>query len=163
MRQALEDSDSSPDIDQEASIILKGPLSQVYSDALQKAYSNDRPEENATSTESQQIDATIMSKLADMLAPQQAQATDGYQTVYGVSKDQVDDEVVVDVTKELTQAPQSSDGRGFVLVIDGTQPGANGQYEGDDQVRVVSALESLVVSMGGKVFHSLKDYGQSLK
>lgn len=165
LRKALENSDSSPDPEQQASIIMKGPLAEVYSKALQAAYDKDNPviplEDDVKAVmESQQIDVAIMEKIAKMVTAQKDIApTDNFQTVYGVSKDGVTDEVVVDVTNELvnqaTQTGNSSRDDDFVLIIDGTLPGGEvaEKYE-----MLGTALEAVACAYGKRVFHSFEEY-----
>jgi len=164
LRRALEDANPS---DAEPSIELKGALSDVFRQALDVAYAKADPNaeepapEAVAAMESQQMDVAVMQKLAASLAANQESPTENVQTVYGVSRTDLNDDVVVDVTQELASQSENDD---FVLVIDGVAPGANGDQATapvEDFVRISAALECMVNAHGGKVFYSLKDYANS--
>lgn len=167
LRRALEDANSSDDNEQ--TIVMKGPLADVYTKALDVAYAKDNPDaqqpepEAVAAMESQQMDVAIMQKLQAALAAGSAPPTDNFQTVYGVSRDELNDDVVVDVTSELAEQPENSE---FVLVVDATTPGANGEGASAPVERleeISAALECMVMAHGGKVYSSLKDYAASRK
>ena len=173
LRRALEDASSSSQDDTEQTIVMKGSLSEVYTKALDVAYAKEDPaaeqpsDEDVAVMESQQMDVAVMKSLAAAMADTDAPPTSNFQTVFGVSRDDVTDEVLVEITQELAQhsaaaVPNSE----FVLIIDGTTPGPNGATSSapvENIVQLETALEAMVVAHKGKVFRSLKDYAASRK
>lgn len=164
LRKALENSDSSPDPATQASIIMKGPLADVYSKALQVAFDKENPaipEDDTVKAvlESQQIDVAIMEKMAKLMGANEPPPTDNFQTVYGVSKDGITDEVIVDVTNELVSQATATGNRDrsddFVLIVDATLPGGEVAEKFEP---LATALETMVQAHGGKVYHSLSEY-----
>jgi hypothetical protein len=173
LRRALEDNESSGQDGAEQTIVMKGPLAEVYTNALNVAYAKDNPnaetqptEEQVAAMESQQMDVEVMQKLYAAVADNNAPPTNNFQTVYGVSRDEVSEDVVVDVTKELAQLSAQQDEAEFILIVDATQPSTNGEQHSNPVERVEqlgAALETIVEAHGGRVFHSLKDYAASRK
>jgi hypothetical protein len=148
----------SPD---EQTIMMKGPLAEIYTRALDIAYAKPDPLTGESVMESQQMDVAMLQKLATSLSGVAPMPTNNFQTVYGVSRDAVDKTVVVNITKEITN-PENV-GRDFFLIIDGTQPGANSDVSSApvETMRMIDALECLVESHGGKVFTSLQQFADS--
>jgi len=107
--------------------------------------------------ESQQMDVAIMQKLAASINDNGAPPTDNFQTIYGVSKDDVTDETVVEVTSELAK-----DNGDFVLILDAVNPSSSDAVVDEKVVNLSQALETITLSHGCKVFHSLKEYSESL-
>jgi len=139
-------------VPEEQTVVMMGPLSAIYAKALDIAYAKQDP-----AMESQQMDVAIMQKLAAAMSPNSA-PTSNFQTVYGVSRNALTQDVVIDITQELAK----NNGE-FYLIIDATQPGANGTMSAAPQetFKMIQALESLVASHGGKVFSNLQDFANS--
>lgn len=169
LRQALEDSESSPNPEEQAQIIMKGPLADIYTQALDVALAkeadpaagSDVPAvtEVVTALETQQMDATLMNGLAKLLNAQGADGapeTSTKEVVYSVGAASVSEDDVVEVAKDLV----ATDGGDFVLIVDGTAPSVNGEAGGAAPVERGAALECMVNSFGGKVYHS---FGEWLK
>ena len=182
-------------------IVMKGPLSEIYTKALNMAYAKTdkltqrvEPVEDRTivpdtktngmappaspmlepvaledlgphterikklvaALESQQIDATLMEKLSKTLtaAEEPVAPTDSFQTIYGVSRDNLNDSDLVEVTKEIAVTPKNENSEYFV-VIDRT--GSDDETP-DKIVQLGNAMETVVNVFGGKVFHSLEEY-----
>lgn len=148
----------------EKTIIMKGPLADIYTKALDVAYAKEDPTESLSADpalESAAIDVMLAKELAKSLAPSSAAPTDNFQTVFGVSKDDVGSETIVNVANELTE---QNDGGEFILIIDGTAPGANGEGSGESAERLEylsNALECLVSSFGGRTFTGLAEFAKS--
>ena len=106
------------------------------------------------SLETQQMDANIMAKLSNAIDDSNTSPTDKFTTVYGTSRNDVDEDTIVDVATELADAPENSE---FVLVVDYTGPGGDGSSS-ERVEELGNALECLVESFKGKVYHSFKDY-----
>lgn len=84
-------------------------------------------------------------------------------TVYGVNKNDIDEGTVVDMTKELANHDNPTD---FVLIVDGTQPGPNGEAASAPEERIeaiTDAMECMVEAFGGRTFPSLEAFKESLK
>ena len=108
--------------------------------------------------ESQQMDVAIMDKMAEAVnGKNSASPTDNFTTVYGVSKNDLDEQDAVDVVSELAATPEGGE---FVLITDFCAPGTNGTIGGGEERSEIigQSLECLVECHGGKVFHSLNDY-----
>lgn len=140
-------------------IVMKGPLSELYTEALNKVYA--KPDAlTGVATESQANDAMMMQALANDVSNQgdQTDDTGGATTVYGVSATDLDNENFTDISKEFEGDDK------FVLIIDGVQPGANSP---DDSIPVergellTSAMESFVKANGGEVYHSLQEFANA--
>lgn len=119
---------------------------------------------NELALETQQMDVAILNKLASSI--NSAPPTDNFQTVYGVSKNQIDEEDVVNVTAELAKTAQDkSDEKNteFILVIDAVNSGENGGNNFNNSVSeklipLADALECMVLCNGGKVYHSFEEF-----
>jgi hypothetical protein len=178
LRSALEDQESSPDPKNQAAIILKGPLSEVYAQALY--LSHGKPEDKAdpaagateptpevqavleslkVSLETVQMDQTLLNHMAKLINPATGDAAAvPPQSVYTVSKRGVDEQVVVELTRELASSP--GDRRGdFAVVIDATLPGRNSEEHSMQEkfLRFGAALEGLCEAHGVPVYHSLAE------
>ena len=108
-----------------------------------------------TALESQQMDQQIMAKMAQAITDKDAPPTDSFQTCYGVSRNEVSENDVVEVASDLAN---KKDNEEYVLVMDICLAGDNGSSGGGgERVEVLGeALESIVLAYGGKVFHSLE-------
>lgn len=137
--------------------------------------------------ETQQMDVAIMQKLAASMNDSDVAPTDNFQTVYGVSKDCVTNDDIVNVISEL----EKSNNHDFYLVLDATTPVGDDtvseriieleepKKEESDEPNVLNsdivpdnsneaaplaaALESIVLANGGKVLRSLKEFIQYQK
>lgn len=163
LARALESENVTTPDSTEKTIVIKGPLSDVYTKALSIAYAKTEPNPEATevATESQQMDVVMFEKLAaQMKLNSDVPPTHHFQTVYGVSRDNVTQDVVVDITQEVVNQPERGD---FYLIIDGTKPGANSETVSapEETVRMIAAVECIVESYGGKVFSSLEEFAKS--
>ena len=159
LRSALEGNDSRTN-DSEKGVVIKGPLSDAFTDALHEEYAK-TPEEDGPALESSANDTMMMQQLAKSLTPDNSAPTDSFQTVYGVSKDEVTSDTIVEVSNELAASSNTSD---FILVIDGTTPGVNSDSSSapiDRAELMVTSLECLVKSYGGKVYGSLRQYART--
>lgn len=142
------------------SVVMTGPLAEVYRNALNIAYAKPDPitGKPAVATESQAIDAMVARAVAEAVA-KNTEGPDNL-TIYGVSKVEANDEDVVAVAKQLATSEKPDE---FVLVVDATVPGANGAVGGESQyMDSVATLESLVKQYGGKVFASLEELYEDL-
>lgn len=161
-----------------AQIQMKGPLADIYSQALAVAYAKDQgkqedlaaaaeaPDHKAVTAvlESQQMDVTLMQELAKLVDPSNGQANPAAaDVVYAVSDQGVSEDDVVEVARGLVQAPPGERGQGdFILIVDGTVPGPNGESAGSEpqekMQQLGAALESMVQAFGKRVYHSLGEY-----
>jgi uncharacterized Ntn-hydrolase superfamily protein len=172
-------------------IVMKGPLSDIYTKALNIAYAKKdkltgevEPVEETnivqdtkvggamppannilqdpvaienlvSALESQAIDAALMEKLSRTLndASDDAPPTDSFQTVYGVSRDDLNEEDLVSIAKDVSTQPESTSE--YIVVIDRTGCSSD---DPEQVMKLSSAIESLIDAFGGKVFSSLEDY-----
>jgi hypothetical protein len=150
-----------PQASEKEMLELKGPLSEVFSQALQKAYarptSSDAPE-SGVATESQANDALAIAQLVnDMEMANAATPSDGNSTtVYGVAANDVKPEDIVEVSQDLAEGADN-----FAIVMDATQPSVNGSDSSAPSERVeyfAKALEALAEAYGVKVFPSLEAF-----
>lgn len=135
-------------------IVMKGPLSTLYTEALMKEYAKDKTPEGIAQ-ESQANDA--LTGLAQAYASQGDQGDDsgGATTVYGVSGEGATEDDVVNISKEL-QGPGKT-----VLIVDGVKPGPNSPEDTIPVERaeyLTDAMECFVKAHGGLVFHSLEEF-----
>lgn len=156
LRLALENEEAG---DEEKTVVMQGPLADVYKKALDIAYAKPDPVtgEPAIATESQAIDAMVAKALAEAISKQQEGDTPRRLTVYGVSKIKVGQSDIVNVAK--TFADENTNPDDFFVVIDATTPSVNGSVGGETQeyIEYGPVLESMVLKMGGKLFHSLEE------
>lgn len=165
LRHALEE-DSNKE-DGEKTIVMQGPLSQVYTDALAVAYAKKDPVTGTFGMESQAMDMANLAKLASMVvAPETVPEPD--TLVYGVSPVDLTPEEVVNITGKMAESVDGDpyDDNRFVLIIDGTsQDGSAGDVGSSVQARYVdlsAGLESIASGFGIKVYHSLTEYAKTL-
>ncbi len=166
MRQALEG--DTVDNDQEQSVLIKGPLSEVYTQSLNIAYAkepiaNETSAEPGTAMESQAQDAMLLQKLMTSITPDPS-TDENYVTLYAVDKDNVTDDDIIKMTQTLADSKTNdSNVDDFVLIMDATQPGPNSQVSGEPTERYVNlaaAMESIATAHGVRVFSSLLDYAK---
>ncbi|EKD22633.1 MAG: hypothetical protein ACD_84C00031G0004 [uncultured bacterium] len=158
---AMEDS-----IAEDQTVVMKGPLSEVFTQALDIAYAKETPADIDTDEpqtvavlESQQMDVAVMRKLTEAMRNTDAE---NVQTVYAVSKDAVEEQTIVDVSSELVNKPEGND---FVLIVDAVGSGAIDPINQPTMrtVELTNALECLVTAHGGKIFTSLEAYAASYR
>lgn len=149
-----------PKTEENPEILLRGPLANIFAEMLNKVYAKEEPKEGEA-MESLQMDSALAQKL-NALVNQSSAPTDNFQTIYGVSRDNVTTDTVVDISKELVDKIDTST---FFLVIDGTKPGPNSAYSSapvdtignldpaGQSTRNISAMECLVEAHGGKVVY----------
>jgi hypothetical protein len=139
----------------ETSIVMQGPLAEIYRKALNVAYANEDPLSGKPSMESQAQDQQYADLIANALLREEETHL-GPLTVYGVSRVDATPDDLVEVAQTATgvEAPES-----FILVSDYTQPGPNGEVGagGEMLYPVSAAMESMVLALGGHVVHSLEE------
>lgn len=182
---AQEDYEASPNPSEEASIVMRGPLADAYTKALNLVYANDAsagtsepgeatpnaptetpvPEIDAAKQtlglESLESDALIMRSMMARMAFEPPEKEKPRQTVYAVTQKDVTPQIVKEVVTELADSSDRQDE--FILIIDGTQAGPNSQNvsEPTDTVKTLCAsLEQLVVTMGGQSYHNFGEYAR---
>lgn len=109
--------------------------------------------------ESQANDALTAQAVAAQNAPRE-EAPSADITIYGVSKVDVTEDTVGEVTKQITERKPGSE---YILILDATQPGPNGST-GTPSERAIdlnAALETVAACMGAKVYPSLEAYCES--
>lgn len=163
LRRAMEDRDDAAD--SEKTVVMKGPLAEIFTKALNVAYAKPDPVTGEVKMESQEQDAKVLqAKMSAMAAlvvdkpPEESTTNAGGVTLYGVPRDQISDDDIVAVTQDLANT-RPENGR-FILIVDGTKGGTadTDLISNPEMVRMESAMESLVKAHGGRVFHSLEEY-----
>lgn len=163
------------DIDpQEDQIVMKGPLSEMFTQALNVMYSKTDPVDGSTALESfaktigletQAMDYTALRDLKEALEPKDT-AVKTIQ-VYGVAEDQVEPADVVDITKQLATSDDAS--TEYFFVFDGTHPRyQDGNGAGTDTLKALepdtitnelaAAVESVARSYGCKIYYGLESF-----
>jgi hypothetical protein len=153
LRRALENEKP----DEERPVVISGPLSDAITQALNTKYAKNQDGDNKVATESQAMDDHAMRQLAEMIAPATPEQTDAVR-VYGVSRADIEDQDIVDITEELVNTP--SDQRDdFVVVLDGTGDGGSG--EGSEAEERIMALEGLMKAFRCRVYPSLEAFAEA--
>lgn len=158
LRRALEDEKLENEDDK--TIAMVGPLSEVYTQALHDAYAKQDPTD--TALESQAIDALVARDVAKAILPNENE-TDPDVTIYGVNANEITESDVIEVTQAASKASGSA-GELYV-VIDGMSSNSTDARINSPCERTVwlgSALESITLAYGGKVFKSLPECIKSL-
>lgn len=155
LRVALAGEDAQQPKEEEKSIVMQGPLAEIYRKALNVAYANEDPVTGQPTMESQAQDAQYAKLLSEALMREEERGL-APLTIYGVSR--------VDATMDnLQEVAQNAIGRTseeiFVLVSDYTQSGPNGEVgeSAEEYIPVAVAMESMVRAVGGHVVHSLEE------
>lgn len=163
LRRAMEDRDDAAD--SEKTVVMKGPLAEVFTKALNIAYAKPDPVTDDVKMESQEQDASVLqSKMKAMAAlvinkpPTEAMTNAGGVTLYGVANGEATDDDIVAITQDLANT-RPENGR-FILIVDGSQGSTSDTdlKSNPEMVRMESAMESMVKAHGGRVFHSLEEY-----
>jgi hypothetical protein len=162
LRRALEDADL-----KDEPVVIKGPLSDAFTQSLQQIYSKDQDTANQdgnVATESQANDALAMQALARALQQEFDPASAVNPTVYAVSSDNVTPEDVIAVTTDMVNQ-DPDDMPNYALVIDTTTAKAQAG-NGDNPEAFVdmtpsalaTALESIARHHNVKIYPSLEAY-----
>lgn len=142
-------------------VVMSGPLGDIYTDALNKALAKKDPAEEGVAMESAANDELMLRALAEeMGASVGGGAPASVTTVYGVSAASVQANDVVNVSKHYAQDADSK----VVLILDGVKPGPNSPEDSIPAERVHelhAALESYVKASGGEVYYSLVDFARA--
>lgn len=116
--------------------------------------------------ETQANDALTAQHIAAQQAPKE-EAPSAEVTIYGVTASDVNDATVAEVTKQITEKKEGSE---YVLILDATGPGANGDASSGPVEKIIDlnkALETVATCLGAKVYPSLESYceasGRTLK
>lgn len=188
MALATEDYEASPNPNEEAAIVMKGPLSDAYTKALNLVYANDAPNpgapapgeatpnapetpvpevDEAKSTlglESLVNDSLVLRGMMARMAFEPHEQEKPKQTVYAVRQCDVTPQVVKEVINDLADR-RDRDGD-YILIIDATQPGPNSPNVSapTDRAKMLSAsLENMVVTMGGVHYQSFGQYAKNVR
>lgn len=172
LKRALEDytpPEPIPVEGEDRTIVMRGPLADIYTQALNVAYAKEDPQANdiqepTATLESQQMDAHVLQKLSAAISHDNVPPTDNFDTVYGVSRNEMTEQTVVDVTTELAGKGSGPSTPDFYLIIDAMNLGEGGGAPGESTEKIEQigqALECLVSAHGGKVFHSLQEFAAS--
>jgi hypothetical protein len=161
----------------EPTIVMSGPLSEIFTKALDVAYAKEPSQgEGVVATESQAQDVTVMQKIVESISNNQQQSVQPVSEVngeigapgaegadlqvYGVAKADITDADVVDVADALMNEDSESRPKEFVVVVDGTLPSVNGLGGAPkEEVEYLSeAMEALTKRLGGKFYRSFEEF-----
>lgn len=159
-KRALEAYDDQNTGGEKDTVVMKGPLSDIYTNALNIAYAKTPTPEGEVAQESQANDQLMLQALAEDLQGESSDQTGGQTTVYGVSAQDVGPQDVINISQTYAQDPDEK----VVLIIDGVQPGPNSPDDTIPAERVevlTTALESIVKVHGGHVYRSLGEFASA--
>jgi hypothetical protein len=170
-RAALENANSSAQ-----TLVMQGPLGGMITQALNAKFSKEAPEGDAAAVaeptedvnipalesfnhalETQAIDAMMMSRIAQAIAPNPEPAS--VLTVYGVSEKETTPEDVVEVAK-LVGADDTPENQEFALIIDGNGPQGASADATVEYAPLNQALESIAQRYNVPVFRNFRDFVQ---
>lgn len=169
---------------EEPTIVMSGPLSEIFTKALDITYAKtdpitDRPQ---IAQESQAQDVTVMQKIIESINNNSTQTLQSSQAgefsepgadgeglptsgadiqIYGVSKADITSDDVVDVADALMNEDTETKPKDFVVIVDSTLPGANGEGSSapHESVEYLSeAMEALVHRLGGRFYRSFEEF-----
>lgn len=159
LRRALEDAEL-----KDEPVVIKGPLSDAFTQSLNEIYTKQKESGDNISTESQANDAYAMQSLARAISD----AVDGPDelapVVYAVDAAAVTDNDVIDLTKDLITQDQASDAS-YALILDTTsaevQTGTGGdgiKFVDTSPTGLAKAMEQIALHHGVKIYPSLEAY-----
>jgi hypothetical protein len=158
----------------EPTIVMSGPLSEIFTKALDVAYAKADPVSGTAgiAQESQAQDVTVMQKIVESINNNSQQATQAVDEpgvdprtgadlqVYGVAKADITSDDVVDVADALMNEDEDARPKEFIVVVDSTIPGANGpgSAQSEEVEYLTEAMESLTKRLGGKFYRSFEAF-----
>lgn len=142
MRIALEGMEREPE-----AIVMKGPLGQAMTNALNVAYAKADPvtgeaQVEGAALESQAQDVTVMSKLINAVNTTDDQDIKDGVEIYAVSEDDIEPDTVVDVVNEMDDSKAGE----FVVIADASAPqNEDGTGEVKDDIVDLDAEEVVAI------------------
>lgn len=147
--------------DDKKTISISGPLSEVYTKALQVAYCKTDPilnepmvadlKDPKPAMETAAQDAQLLGKFIETITGASVNQSGGQTaSIYAVSRQGLDETEYVKVAEAATKAEDN-----FILVVDATQPSPVTPVSSAPVEKVVNletALENLVSALGGRFF-----------
>lgn len=156
LRTALEGTDLEEDKKEVPTLVMRGPLSEIIYRALNIEYDKEREEnEEALALESQAQDAVIFKSFLDG-ARGTDQGTPNIYTVYGVSKNEIQPETLVE-TKQAIDDQNLVEPSNMFLYVHADEKGNVSDTQLTSKRLLQEALESMVVEAGGRVFTRMED------
>lgn len=156
------------DSEAKKTITISGPLSEVYTKALQIAYCKTDPILNEPMVEdlkkqepAMEAAAQMVQMLHKIVKNLEHEHDDQTPHIYAVSRNDLNEQEYVNIA----QSAASNTGE-FIAVVDATQPGNATPVSSAPVTTIVSldtALEALVTKLGGLYFHSLEEYCDHLE
>jgi len=110
-----------------------------------------------------QANDALTAQAATLAAAPKEEAPSAEVTIYGVTASDVTDATVAEVTKQITEKKEGSE---YVLILDATGPGANGESSSTPVEKVIDlnkALETVATCLGAKVYPSLESFREAFK
>lgn len=150
LRLALEEAGLVPALaPEEPTLVMKGPLAEIYSQALNVAYAKADPltGETGIGLETQANDS-LTAQAALLQEADAENAVPATVTIFGASRSDLTPETVVDLTQAIGERPSETGVADFYLILDATRPGPNSDLSGAPQERMVQlATEGDTVDM----------------
>lgn len=165
-----EASEGSPTRD--TNLVLRGPLAVQFSEALARLYNKHEPERvedaqvegaqttapETAATESQANDALGLQELVNNVRiMSESEAEDSSTTVYGVDAEDVKPEDIVQVSQDIENVNPDD----YFVVMNETPPSEALADSGSSRSAMATALESLCLKKGIKVYPSYEAFGQA--
>lgn len=147
--------------EKEENIVINGPLSEVYTQALNQLYQKKDEVTNGSSMESQANDHHMVQQLVSAInqAPQDYTLEVPKTYVYATRLDLIKPDSLDDLQSNIDEFEQDVGAVKYVLVNDSTSQGILDVPIGQHIAigRTVDAMESFVIGKGGIVVHSFAD------
>lgn len=163
LQRALEGMDDSQDDTMNQTVVMKGPLAEVMTKALNVAYAKPDPVTGEPAMESQAQEVTLIQQMINQAAGNEPM--DHGLKIYGVSQDDFNQQVLTEITTDMANEINEEKPADYVVIVDGTRPGENSENAGVPQETVVkleSAMESITNALGGKFYRSLEEFVESV-
>lgn len=162
LQRALEGMDDAQD-PMNQTVVMKGPLAEVMTKALNVAYAKPDPVTGEAAMESQAQEVTLIQQMISQANG--GETPDQGLKIWGVSKDDFNQEVLTEITADMAAEVNEEKPSDYVVIVDGTRPGENSESAGvpeETVVKLESAMESITTALGGKFYRSLEEFVESV-
>ncbi len=156
LRRSLEDGN------EDKTVLLKGPLSDVYTQALAIAYSKETPtdalpDSGNISVESQANDSIVQAAIIRAISGGDTVDTNSATTVYGVSQNSLTQNDVVEIVNLIKDNESNPDN--LIIVVDSGDSEDTTKFVDISEIskELTSAIEHLGAAYHVPVTHSLQD------
>lgn len=175
LKYALEGIDEQQSNLDNKTVVMKGPLAEVMTKALNITYAKDDPAtgqsqvDEATgevkpALESQQQEVSLIQQLINSATASEAPMEHGVQ-VYGISRDDFNQQHLDEITLDLANDVNEEASPDYVVIVDGTRPSTNSEVAGvpeETLVKLESRAEAITKALGGRFYRSLEEFVESV-